>query len=325
MDGIKTITCNFSYNKTYCYNINFIIPSMNRISSLLLVLFFISCGLSENNNNLNDTTKQTLEPTGGKFYSIPNELIEISGISFINDSTLAAIQDEEGILYFYNLNREEIIQKYEFWKGKDYEDLAVTGEDLWIVNSSGTLYELKNFKKGFSKPNVFKTVLKEDNNIEGLAFDKQHNRLLLAVKDRSIDGNEKEKDIYAFDLKTKTLNEQPVYSIKLSEIEEFFKGDQIEEFSKKILKAVGNQNLNEVFRTSALNFHPKTGELYVLSSLNNIIAVLSSDGRLLKVLELDGKEFIQPEGLAFTDDGRLFISNEGKGIQANIIEIKYED
>ncbi|MBC8053475.1 MAG: SdiA-regulated domain-containing protein [Sphingobacteriaceae bacterium] len=299
---------------------------MNRICPLLLVLFLFSCGSSDRETDKgNISTKETLEPKGGKLYAVPKELMEISGISFVSNDTLVAIQDEEGLLYFYDLTKEEIIKKYEFWKGKDYEDLAVVGNDLWIVNSSGALYELKNFKAGPSKPNVFKTVLKEDNNIEGLALDKRNNRLLLAVKDLSIDGDESEKDIYAFDLKSKTLNEKPVYSIRHADIENFFKGDKIEEFSKKILKAVGNQNLNEVFRTSALAFHPKTNELYVLSSLNNIIAVLNPQGKIIRVLELDGKEFIQPEGLAFTSDGRLFVSNEGKGKLANIIELKYED
>jgi uncharacterized protein YjiK len=299
---------------------------MNRVFPLLLAVFFISCGNSvDKTGSENQTSKKTSEQKSGKLYSVPNELMEISGISFVTDSVLVAIQDEEGILYFYDLTKEQITQKYEFWKGKDYEDLAVVGNDLWIVNSSGALYEIKNFKGGISKPNVFKTVLKEENNIEGLAYDKQNNRLLLAVKDVGLEGDESQKDIYAFDLKTRNLNTKAVYSIKLSEIETFFEGDKIEEFSKKILKAVGNQNLNQVFRTSAIGFHPQTGELYVLSSLNNIIAVLNKQGSITRILELDGKEFIQPEGLAFTQDGRLFISNEGKGKQPNIIELKYED
>ena len=299
---------------------------MNRILPLLLAAFLISCGTSENKSVKKDKDdKQRLEPKGGKLYTLPKELLEISGISFVSENIVVSIQDEEGVLYFYDLTKEKIVNKYEFWKGKDYEDLAVVGKDLWIVNSSGALYEIKNFNNGPSKPNVYKTVLKEENNIEGLAYDRKNNRLLLAVKDISLDGNEDQKDIYAFDLKSKTLNQKAVYSIKLSEIEKFFEGDKIEEFSKKILKAVGNQNLNKVFRTSALGFHPLTGELYVLSSLNNIIAVIDNKGSITKILELDGKEFIQPEGLAFTSDGRLFISNEGKGKQANIIELKYED
>src|SRR5687768_14098228 len=128
---------------------------MNRISQLLLALFFISCGTSDKKaDNQDSVSKPTLEPKGGKLYRVPNELMEISGISFVTDSTLVAIQDEEGLLYFYDLTKEDITTKYEFWKGKDYEDLAVVGDDLWIVSSSGALYELKNFKKGQSKPNV---------------------------------------------------------------------------------------------------------------------------------------------------------------------------
>ncbi|WP_207427695.1 SdiA-regulated domain-containing protein [Pedobacter sp. SYSU D00535] len=300
---------------------------MNRISSLLLVLFFISC--SGKNEKMSGTAeksdKKTLEPIGGKLYQVPAELNEISGISFVNDNLLVAIQDEEGILYFYDLKEEKVTRKYEFWKGKDYEDLAVVGKDLFIVNSSGTIYELKNFEAGPSQPVVHKTALQEVNNIEGLAYDKANNRLLLGVKDIGLDMHKDHKHIYAFDLATKKLIEKEAYTISLTEVEGYFKGDQIEEYSKKILKAIGNQNLNEIFRTSALNFNPKTGNLYVLSSLNNIIAVLDKSGKIIKVLELDGKEFIQPEGLAFTSDGRLFISNEGKNKQANIIEVQYED
>ncbi len=298
---------------------------MNRVCVLLLVLFLYSCG-NKGKNPQTSKEEKTLEPTGGKLYSIPPELNEISGISFLNDSLLAAIQDEEGILYFYDLGQEKVVRQYEFWKGKDYEDLAIVGTDLYIVSSSGTIYELKNFNaEKAPKPTVYKTGLSEENNIEGLAYDKKNNRLLLGIKDQSLDKNEDQKDIYSFDLTTKTFNPKAAYSIRLTEVENYFKGDEIEEASKKLLKALGNQNLNEVFRTSALNFNPLDGNLYVLSSMNNIVAVLNDQGKIIKILELDGKEFIQPEGLAFNSKGKLFISNEGRNKKANIIEIEYED
>lgn len=298
---------------------------MNRIFALLLVVIFMGCGNTADKKEKESQaeSKQTIEPLNIKLFKVPKELNEISGISFVDDHTLVAIQDEEGILFFYDLNQEEVVQKYEFWKGKDYEDLTVVGNDLFIVNSSGALYEIKNFKQGASKPTVYKTVLKEENNIEGLAYDKKNNRLLLAVKDMSLDGDGSKKDIYAFSLTTKKLDTNAAYTIRLSEVENYFKGDRLEEASKKLLKAIGNQNLNEVFRTSALNFNPATGELYVLSSLNNVIAVLDSTSKITKILELDGNEFIQPEGLAFNPAGKLFVSNEGKKKQANIIEVTY--
>lgn len=302
---------------------------MNRTSALLLVLFFISCtGGDKKTRGSQDTTdtarQQVLEPVDRKIFWLPPELKEISGISFVNDSLLVAIQDERGILFFYDLNQEKVVRTYEFGKGKDYEDLAVVGSDLFIVNSSGTLYQLQNFMQPGSEPVVYKTQLTSDNNIEGLAYDKSRNRLLLAVKDKSLDNRDDHKGIYEFDLASHKLNPEPVYSIELDEVESYFKGDQLEEFSKKLLKAVGNENLNEIFRTSALNFDPKSGNLYVLSSLNNIIAVLNREGKIIRMLEFDGKEFSQPEGLAFTSTGKLFISNEGRKKQANIIEVMYE-
>lgn len=300
---------------------------MNRIILVLLVIFFASCSNSSGKKTSRAANKKhvTLEPVNKKIFPVPAELVEISGISFVNDSVLVAIQDEEGILYFYNLNEEDVSRKYEFWKGKDYEDLAVAGNDLYVINSSGTIYKISNFKEGPSKPTIYKTPLKAENDIEGLAYDKAHNRLLLAVKDQSLSGSKEEKDIYAFDLGTNQLSTEPVYSIRLKEIEHFFKGDEIEEVSKKLLKAIGNKNLNEVFRTTALNFHPLTGEIYVLSSMNNIIAVLDpGNGSIKRILELDGPEFMQPEGLAFNSKGQLFISNEGKKMPANIVEVEYE-
>jgi len=159
---------------------------MNRISVLLLCLFLFSC--TGKGDKKKDHKDKTLEPENGRLYTVPEELKEISGISFVNDSLLVAIQDEDGILYFYDLKQEKVVRQYEFWKGKDYEDLCVVDKDLYILNSAGTIYELKNFMQGPSKPAVYKTGLTKENNIEGLAFDRKNNRLLLAVKDIGLDG-----------------------------------------------------------------------------------------------------------------------------------------
>jgi len=298
---------------------------MNRIFALLLVAFLTSCQNTESKNSTTTASKdkEVLEPTDKELHALPAELKEISGIAFVDDHTVVAIQDEEGILYFYDLNKEEITKKYEFWKGKDYEDLSIVGNDLYVVSSGGTLYELKDFKNSTAQAVVHKTQLSTENNIEGLTYDQKNNRLLLAVKDLSLDGDKSHKDIYSFDLKTKTFNPKAIYSIKLAEVESYFAGDKIEEFSKKLLKAVGNKNLNEVFRTSAITINPQTGELYALSSLNNIIAILDANSKITKILEFDGKEFSQPEGLAFAPNGKLYISNEGKKNPANIIEVNY--
>jgi uncharacterized protein YjiK len=295
---------------------------MNRNLTLLLVLFFFSCGDSaEKKTEKRDTANSVAEIKLTQV--IPEELKEISGISFVNDSQVVAVQDETGVLFFYDLQKKTITRQLRFGSTGDYEDVAVAGNTVYIVNSAGTVFEIANFRTKPAPAREYKTPLTEKNNIEGLAWDKKYNRLLLAAKDKGL-VNESEKEIYAFDLRTKRLNPKPVYTIRLKEIEDFFRGDELEEASKEFLKALGNSKLNKVFRTSAIARHPTTGDLYVLTSLNNMIAVLSPSGKVKRIIELTGPDYNQPEGLAFTSDARLFVSNESNGRRANIIQITYD-
>ena len=316
-------TMKFYWGYSMCFNKNLHTHRMNRNFALLLVLFFISCG-SSGNREMQATGKTPVISEVKNTVIIPRELKEISGISFANDSTVVAIEDETGIMFLFDITKEAITSQWQFGDAGDYEDVAVAGNTVYIVSSSGTIFQIDNFLTKPSPAKKYKTPLTEKNNIEGLAWDKSNNRLLLAAKDIGLKSKD-DKEIYAFDLASKRLDPEPVYSIKLKEIEAFFEGDELEEASKDFLKALGNQKLNKVFRTSALTFHPKTGELYVLTSLNNMIAVLSpTTGQIRQIIELVGPDYNQPEGLAFTTDGRLFVSNESNGKKANIIEINYE-
>lgn len=257
---------------------------------------------------------------------LPDELNEISGITFLNDSVLVAIQDEQGILFYYNLKQGKIIKTQVFADEEDYEDLVRADEDMYVVTSKGTLIEISNFQS--LKPEIasYITPFNRKNDIEGLAYDKKNNRLLIGPKEYGLTNDKRSKHIYAFDLNTKTFINEPAYTIKLPEIENQFHGDALEEGSKKFLKALGNHNMNKVFRTSALTVHEQTNDLYVLSSINGLIAVLSPEGQMKKIISFAGPEFIQPEGISFAPNGKLYVSNEGgKSGKGNIIEITHEE
>ncbi|MXV17709.1 SdiA-regulated domain-containing protein [Hufsiella ginkgonis] len=303
---------------------------MNRVLSFLLVVLGISlvCGCirkkkddSKHEKSHKNEDKKELVNT---IFTMPKELKEISGIVFEDSTVVLAINDEEGYLYRYDIRKEAIVSRLKFAGPADYEDVALVGSDVYIVTSKGSLYHIKDYRSKAFKVYKFNTPLKEKNNIEGLAYDKRNNRLLLASKDEGMD-NDKDKEVFAFSLATRTLNTKPVYSIRLADIEAFFKGDAIEETSKKFLKAIGNQNLSEVVRPSAIAVHPGTGNLYVLSSINNFIAIINPQGKMIDAIQLKGKEFSQPEGLAFSPAGKLYVSNEGKNWSGNIIQLDYED
>ena len=296
------------------------------MNKLLTYLIFCCVFSACSNNSKKEKEPKSLKtenilPQDYEVYPLPKELNEISGITFINDSLIAAIEDENGIVYFFDLIKKEIIKTIEFSTPNDFEDLVKVGADIYVVRADGTLFKIQNFTAEKPVISQFKTQLNTENNIESLAYDEQNNALLLAVKDKNIVKDKETKGIYSFSLASKKLDLTPTYQIRLDSIEKQFKGDAIEESSKKFLKIIGNQNLNEIIRPSAMTFHPQTHDLYVLSAINQIIVVLSENNVLKKVIPFKGKEFIQPEGIAFNSKGELYISNEGKNKAGNIIKV----
>ncbi len=255
---------------------------------------------------------------------VPEKLKEISGITFVNDSIVAAVEDENGVLYFFNLIKNEIVKEFPFAEKGDYEDLVRKGQDMYIVRADGVIYEIANFTSENPQVVFYETPLKAKHDIEGLAYDEKNNRLLLSVKEKNLDkadGEDDVKNIYQFTLKDKKFHEEPAMRIDLRVIDKQFKGDGLMEASKDFLKAVGNENLNEIIKPTALTYHPKTGELYILSAINKFILVLNADGTFNRIKRFTGKEFSQPEGIAFNSKGELFISNEGVKNKGNIIKL----
>ncbi|MBK0384176.1 hypothetical protein I5M32_14505 [Pedobacter sp. SD-b] len=295
---------------------------------LLLSSFLILTACIDPTKIFNDEQKgEGIFSDDYEVYEMPRELKEISGFTFITDSIVAAIEDEHGLIYYYDLNKNKTINTFRFAGDGDYEDILRVKKDLFVLESKGDIYQVANFK---SKPMVtkFKTPLKSKNDIEGLAYDEDSNSILMSVKEKNLekdDDEAKQKNIYAFSLNTKKFNTIPAYKIKFETIEKHFEGDKLTEISKRFLRAVGNENQNEIIKPTALAFKPSTQDLYVLSSINNIIVVMSKADTIKQIIPFHGKAFSQPEGMAFNSKGELFISNEGHKHPANIIKIKKLD
>ena len=301
---------------------------MLRISIVLIIIALTSCNnpIVEDKTGIEAQNEKVISPTKNKIKELPQELSEISGITFLSDTVLVAIQDEEGILYYYNLPQNKIIKKQTFAGSGDYEDLVKVGNDMYVITSEGILSQIKNFESTNPVLNTIVTPFSKKNDIEGLAYDVKKHRLLIAPKEHGLDQNKTTKQIYGFDLKTMELQVKPAFSIRLEEISSQFQGDALEESSKKFLKAIGNQNMNKVFRSSAITVKESTGEIFILSSLNGLILILNSQGILNKIIQFSGVEYKQPEGIAFAPNGNLYISNEGgKSGIGNIIELTHEN
>ncbi|WP_310991669.1 SdiA-regulated domain-containing protein [Aequorivita marina] len=246
-------------------------------------------------------------------WDMPNDLNEISGISWISEDKIACVQDEEGIIYIFNFDTELVEKRVNFAKSGDYEALTIVDSTAYVMESNGSLFEISNYLSPNFETKKYKTPFSGKNNMESLVADTINNRLLFTVKNNDPNSDDY-KGIYAFNLETKQTETLPILKIPLN--------DPI--FTGKDKDDDGDQYEN--FYPSEIGINPINGNIYILASKKQPqLLIMSNKGELLKLHQLYKKSFRQPEGLTFSKDGTIFISNEGKKGTANILEVEFEE
>lgn len=258
---------------------------------------------------------------------LPKELDEISGLSVspMHRNELLAVQDEEGKIFRINAKTGALLFAVAFWKDGDYEGIEAVEDDIWVVKSTGTLYQVSNAGKTNQEVQKYNGFLSSENDVEGLAYDPTKNRLLLACKrDAKDDGNDKDgRYIYAFDLATKELSETPVYAIEREAVRNHLANCEKTKGYKKLCDFFVDRDEYDL-APSAIAIHPLTGQLFITSSVGKVLMVLNADGRIEHLERLDKDYFAQPEGLAFSPDGTLYISTEKKKAEtARVYRLPY--
>jgi uncharacterized protein YjiK len=239
-------------------------------------------------------------------YLLPAELEEVSGIAYLKEGILAAVQDEKAIIYLYDTQKSALIDRIKFGKSGDYEDVALADNNAYVLRSDGQLYKV-SLTELSGEAETFSTPLSGRNDVEGLAYEAANNRLLLACKGMSgIDYDDPDnRAIYSFDLETKTLLTEPVFRLPVKEVKK---------------KARSKENM----RPSGIAIHPVSGFTYIIASVGKILVVLNKNGSIEAVHPLPAWDFRQPEGICFAPNGDMFISNEGKGGMASILRYNFE-
>ena len=81
---------------------------------------------------------------------------------------------------------------------------------------------------------------------------------------------------------------------------------------------------NTSFQPSGIAIHPITNHIYMIATAGKLLVVLSPEGEILGVEELDKDELKQPEGITFDQQGNMYISNEARGGKGNIMLFNYQ-
>ena len=244
---------------------------------------------------------------------LPAELKEVSGITLTGDNRLFAHDDEKGTVYQLDMKTGKIIKRFSIlekrWFGtdlviEDFEDIAVVGKRFYMVTSSGVIYGFGEGKDGAKVEAVrHETFLNDLFDVEGLCYDPLTGSLLLACKEypteislRQLLFSKKKtglklKPVYSFSLRNKALDKVPRFLI------------DSEPLKKK--------SSEKKFKPSAIARHPQSGTFFFLASKGKLLVEIGADGNVLDVARLPKKDHHQPEGLAFTSDNEMLISNEG--------------
>ncbi len=254
---------------------------------------------------------------------LPEILREISGITIIDSTTVACIQDENGILFLYDIARNKIKQQLTFGLNGDYEGITKVKNALYILRSEGTIFEIMDYTSKKLRINEYKTGIPAINN-EGLCYDKDNNRLLIGAKGK-IDKNPLNKDkrfIYEFNLQKKLLNQTPLMSFNINSINLFAKKNGFV-FRKKTTKDGKVTEIGLKLNTSEIAIHPITKKLYVLSGIDHCLFIFNTKGEIEHIEQLDSTLFNKAEGISFFSNGDMIITNEGQAHQPTLLKFSY--
>ncbi|TXD81795.1 hypothetical protein ESY86_16465 [Subsaximicrobium wynnwilliamsii] len=284
---------------------------MKKLKYILIALFSMAViGVAVGLNWQNDQNPLASEKAYSinKTWEMPKALDEISGIAWLEDDIIASVQDEDGIIFIYDLSSNKIIQEIEFADQGDYEGIAINDQDAYVMRSDGVVFEILNFRSKDKKVSQFKTDFSEDQNMETLFYDRNTKSLITTPKDEGLK-SEANKGLYRIALDTKKMDSKAFINIDMND-------SALEEFQ--------NKKIEKTFNPSDLAIHPKTGNYYILEGKNPKLMILDPKGNIKNVYVLNEDDFPQPEGLSFESEGRLYISNEAsKGASATILQVDF--
>ncbi len=240
------------------------------------------------------------------------ELEEISGLTWYRPGRLACVQDEGGKLYIYDLDEEEVQQRFNFAGSGDYEGVEIIDYQAYVITNSGRIYTFRIGNENEVDSKIIKTPLNSNNNVEGLGFDPRQNRLLIACKGSpEIKKNKvKGKAVYGYRRNPPGFEKDPVLSITKKQL--------------KVPLTESGQTAESIdFAPSGIAVHPLENRYYIVSFAGRLLVILDSNSGLEDVIKLDPKIFRQPEGICFSPDGTMYISSEGRGGDGYILEFDY--
>ena len=238
-----------------------------------------------------------LDPGTATHAELPRRLREISGLATTGDHRLLAHNDEVGAVFEIDPRDGSIVKEFELADlegtvADDFEGIAVAGGRIYLVTSSGRLYE--SHEGGGGKPVVHRrhaTGVGRDCEIEGLAYDPDGRELLMMCKEARSDELAGRLAIFRWSIDAKRLSADPPTVISMGDF----------------ARGIGSNR----YHPSGIERHPVSGNYFVVAARQGAVAEVTPAGEVLAVRRFTAAWHRQIEGIAFAADGALIVADEG--------------
>ncbi len=231
------------------------------------------------------------------FFSLPLQLEEVSGLAFLNATTLLAHDDEVGIIYQIDLEAETVEPFYTLKDGAaslrgDFEAIAVGNEVIYLITSEGVLFAIPNpVGADMRDVQIIETGAGKHCEVEGVDYDDRSRDLLIACKKTWSNQFDAGLLIFRWSVEGQTLRDKPI------------------SVSKKAMKnAIGEKR----FHASGIQVDETTGHLILVSAQDQFILEITRKGNVIAAGRLPEDLHPQTEGISLLPDGRLILADEGR-------------
>lgn len=223
-------------------------------------------------------------------------LNEISGLTYNTDSNaLLVIADSKRKVFSINLKTQKLSDYAEkFSEQADFEDLVILGDTVYVLISNGTILAVPQGAKDSSTTRTYPFWSTDVNDFETLYYDLTVKGLVILCKTCAHEKGQGIRTAYRFNLPLKKFDSTALYTIS----------------SDSVKAAVKNNGAT--FKPSAAAIHPMNNQLYILSSAGKLLVITDMRGKVLEAYNLNPDKNPQAEGITFSPNGTMFISNEGK-------------
>ncbi len=239
-----------------------------------------------------------------RHFKLPKRLREVSGLAMLPGNRLLAHDDERGVVVEIGYPDGSIVKAFSVGDrggpmAGDFEGIAAAEGRLYLVTSSGRLYEFGEGANGATVLyKLYATGLGRDFELEGLAYDPEQRVLLLVTKNprkRKLEGL---IAIYHWSVDTRQLAGDGHILLQASAL------------ARRIDK--------KRFQPSGIERHPVSGNYFLVAARQRAVAEITPQGQVLAVRELASGRHPQAEGISFASDNTLIVADEGAGKRARL-------